>query len=138
MKITLFSLLLILAVGSVAAQTELYRLTHYDAMTIDTLDDDETVSVTDSRIVTRDYALGWLVDVDNISGTTAGTAYLEVSNCYDCSAWARLDTFAITASATEHLFVVNPFTALRARVRFVGTGTQATQLNNYVLWRRKD
>ena len=61
----LFCVLLMALGMSLAAQSSLSRLTHYDQLTTDTLSDAGTTTVTDSRYVTRDYSLSWLLEANH-------------------------------------------------------------------------
>ena len=82
------------------------------------------------------YDLSWQVEVDSVSGTPAGTIYLEGSNCSSCT-YASYTILATSAQDTT--FVVANFPYYRARVRVVGSGTQSQLVNNHLRWiqRRK-
>ncbi len=81
------------------------------------------------------YALSWQVEIDSVSGTPAGTVYLEGSNCSSCADWSAYASYAIQAvSAQDTTFVVPEFPFYRARVRIAGSGTQSQRVGNHVRW----
>lgn len=124
----------LLAFLSLQAQS-LNRSFYAYTLTTDTLTDDTTLTFGSGYLITDLYDLSWQVELDSISGTPAGTVYLEGSNCSACDDWSAYSSFSITAtSAQDTTFVVTSFPFLRARVRIAGTGTQSQEVRNHIRW----
>lgn len=108
---------------------EIYSLTQ------DTLTDDGTLTFSAGHLIPDVYDLSWQVEVDSLSGTPAGTIYLEGSNCSSCSDWSAYASYTILAtSAQDTTFVVTNFPYYRARVRVAGSGTQSQLVRNHLRW----
>lgn len=106
---------------------EIYSLTQ------DTLTDAGTLTFGSGYLIPSLYDLSWQIEIDSLSGTPAGTIYLEGSNCSDCSDWSSYATYTITAtSAQDTTFVAERFPFYRARVRVAGSGTQSQLVRNHI------
>lgn len=143
MKInTLLSALLILCLSIVAfdsleAQRDLRKF-ELEELAVDTATDAETIVFSYNAFASDRYALSWQFDASNISGTTAGTATLQITNDRQGDGvWSDYASFTFSAAA-DTTFVVPDFPAARARLSVTTTGTQSSPLKNWVRWVRLD
>lgn len=128
----------LLALAFTASAQQKIRTFEIYSFDVDTLDDSGTLTFAYGNQAEGVYDLSWQVNLTNISDTTTAAVYLEVSNCQSCSDWSTYATYNASGTS-DTTFVVNSFPALRARVRIVGSTTQATKVNNHVRWvRRKE
>jgi len=110
----------------------------YQSMDVDTATNADTINFLYPRYADGLYDLSWHVSAGNLSGTTAGTAYLQYSNSLSGADWYTHDSWAFSA-AGDTIFVQQYFPAIRARVRVITSGTQSSTINNYIKWvRRKE
>lgn len=108
---------------------EVYSLTQA------TLTNAATLTFEAGYLISGLYDLSWQVEIDSVSGTPAGTVYLEGSNCSACSDWSPYASYTILAtSAQDTTFQVPSFPFYRARVRIAGSGTQSQTVNNHLRW----
>jgi len=135
---SIFSLLALLVAFTATVEAQsLRRNVEYETMTVDTLDDDEALNFTFSKYILDHYDVSWQVGATSISGTAAATVTLEASNCESCGDWEDIQTWTLSASELDTIFVQQYFPGIRARVRVSGSGTQATQIRNHVRWIRR-
>jgi len=134
----LAALLLVGLSATLSAQTTLNKAFDAATLSVDTLTNADTINFSASRYVVDNYDLNWQVVLTSLSGTVAATAYLEASLCASCSDWTVLDTVALDANTLSHIFTQSFFPGYRARVRVVSSGTQSSEVDNHIIWRRRE
>lgn len=133
----LFAALLLFVLSAAQAQVlrksfEIYSLPQA------TLTNAATLTFDAGYLVPNTYDLSWQVEIDSVSGTPAGTVYLEGSNCSNCSDWSVYASYTILATAAQDTtFVASYFPYYRARVRIAGTGTQSQLVRNHLRWAQR-
>lgn len=126
-KITLVVLLIMGALFA-NAQTALLPAT-------DTLTNAETVDLS-LKIPGSNNVLTFQLNAVKISGTTAGSAFLQAS--LDGTNYLTVpgtDTLTLANSNNYKFWVLDRSNFLYYRIRVVGTGTQSTQLKGIALYR---
>lgn len=105
---------------------------------MDTLSNTTAVQIAYSKQIVDRYDLSWHLEFRNLSGTSAGVAYIEGSNCATCSDWERLKSYTFSNSLVDTVFTWESFPMLRARVSYVPSGTHTTEVKNHLLFRRRE
>lgn len=137
----LFFLSAILTLFFVTAQAQTGNLSK--SFEVFTLRQDTVVNTTSENIVfprvfTDLYDVAWQLEFSNISGTSAGAAHIEGSNCITCNDWERLRSYTFSNTLVDTLFVFERFPMARMRVVYEPTGSHNTQVRNHVLARRRE
>lgn len=136
----LLATVLITATEDINAQRDLRKF-EMEKLSVDTATDAETLYFNYDAYATDRYNMAWQFSAANLTGTTAGTATLQVTLDKEGDAdavWTDYDSFTFSA-ADDTVFVINDFPYARARLQLVTTGTQSSEINNWVKWiRRKD
>ena len=128
----------LLFLTSQSAQAQTYKTGWVEYFTLDTATNTTAVAFTPSRSAqTYDqYTYLWQVTSTNISGTTSGNIIIEESLYDTGNYWAPVDTVAV--SAAGNVLISGTLAGVRQRIRYVGGGTQSTQLRVAALFRRKE
>lgn len=127
--------LFLVTVDEAQAQRDLRKF-ELEELAVDTATDAETIVFAYNSYAADRYNLSWQFDASNISGTTAGTATLQISNDKEGDGvWSDYASFTFSAAA-DTTFIVNDFPAARARLSVTTTGTQSSPLKNWVRWVR--
>jgi len=130
----LFIILAFVTLGvSVNAQREVSLVSEY-SLIIDTLTNTSTIYMTTPNVIKDNYVAAFSITPTNISGSTAGTAWLQESvNGAGFSKWSTTDTFSIVTVTTK-VWKLTDTPSKKYRIMLTGTGTQSTSvLGSYVL-----
>lgn len=108
---------------------------------IDTITDAETVTIAQpnaSYFKASDGIFSVGVVITKISGTTAGSAVIEASidgTNYKGLYGTAADTFAVanTSGAQVKNWFISGVKPAKIRVRFIGSGTQSTQIKGFFI-----
>lgn len=134
-----FNLLLLCALFfELSAQTSLNKSSEAFTLRQDTIANTTSENIVFPKFISDPYDLYWQLEFTNISGTSAGAAHIEGSNCASCNDWERLRSYTFSNTLTDTLFTFERFPMLRARVVYEPTGTHSTQVRNHVLARRRE
>lgn len=133
MKKLIFGAFMLLSISTFAQSTSVPA--------IDTITDAETVTLAQpnaSYFKASDGVFSVGVVITKISGTTAGSAVIEASidgTNYKGLYGTAADTFTVanTAGAQVHNWFVSGVKPSKIRVRFIGSGTQSTQIKGYLI-----
>lgn len=137
-KLLFFSLTFLFACGLAAQTGALNRSSEQFTLRQDTIANTTSENIVFPRLITDIYDLTWQLEFTNISGTSAGAAHIEGSNCASCSDWERLRSYTFSNTLTDTIFVMERFPMLRARVVYEPSGTHSTQVRNHIVARRRE
>lgn len=128
----LFALLLgLLAAPLVQAQKV------FDITKVDTISNQDTIIVTTATSrgpVTMDIPYYYSVHIltDSLSGSNAGTAYLQVCNDRTGTNWYNVQTLTLDGATTQQVLYEGIAYARRMRVYFISpSGTRSTKVQVY-------
>lgn len=102
----------------------------------DTLTNADTISVTLGRTYNATGYVQCGVTITNISGTSAGRGQIQVAHSPSGSNWITNGTDTIALTTATNGMLTATFHASRARIRYISTGTQSTQLVTGCSYRR--
>lgn len=76
-----------------------------------------------------------IIYADSLSGSTAGTAYIEVANVANPNLWYPVQSYTVNGVQTTAHFEDTDFSNSKWRLRVTGGGTQSTKIS--AEWRFK-
>ncbi len=117
-KVALMAMLLLLFSASLSAQ---FRSGTTKTFTTDTVGTGETLTFTvpQTAVEYEQYHYIWQVQLDRISGSSAGSIYVEESLHATGSKWFRVDTITVSNSATQTLVFSGTLQGVRQRILYV-------------------
>jgi len=118
----LFLIIAVLLAGLTVHAQNAFTVTHSETLT----DADTITYVLDFKDLSKaDYYISSHIQADSVSGSTAATAYLQVSNQSSGNYWYSLDTVTVNGVQTID-FHEDEVRAVRVRMYVLSTGTQST------------
>jgi hypothetical protein len=138
-NIILIALLLCIGI-SMNAQIKLSKSFGEGNAVNDTLTNAGTLTFTWGEVINAYGSLHAGVTSDSLTGNTAATINYEVAfvEAPTADQWHTIATDVINGVSDDDEYEDTDFTALRFRIRIVGTGTQSTEVTPSVVFKRKN
>ena len=137
-RILLLLSVLFITLSSYAQTTALTKKSEATSFVMDTISNTTAVQILYPKLLVDRYDLSWHLEFRNLTGTSAGVAVIEGSNCISCNDWEALRTYTFSNTLLDTSFNFENFPMLRVRVSYVPSGTHTTEVKNHLLFRRRE
>ncbi len=131
-KVALMAMLLMLFSVSLSAQ---FRSGTTKTFSKDTVGTGETLTFTvpQTAVEYEQYGYIWQVQLDRISGSSAGSIYVEESLYASGSKWFRVDTITVANAATQTLVFSGTLQGIRQRILYVPSTTGSIEADEPIV-----
>jgi len=118
-------LVLLLLISFAVSSNAQFRSGTTKTFTTDTVGTGETLTFTvpQTAVEFEQYGYIWQVQLDRISGSSAGSIYVEESLYASGSKWFRVDTVTVANAATQTLVFSGTLQGVRQRILYVPSTT---------------